>query len=296
MEKQKRKALTLKDKYDIIQRIQNGAKQSDICREMSLPKATVSVTWKKRQDILSLYGNVNVNRKRMKKSSHEELDKGLLQWFTQKRKDNVPLSGPILQAKASEMGGKIAKKDFTCSNSWIERFKKRHCITGGKIVGESASVDMNVVGDWFSTTWPDLRKNYDSKDIFNADETGLFYKLTPDKTLKFKGTSCAGGKMSEVRITVLVAANMTGTEKRKLLIIGKSNNPRCFKNKALPVKYRANSKSWMTSKLFTEELIEWDTDTALRILKFPLIKLIWFSCRLIPALSCNPWIKGSFIP
>jgi putative IMPACT (imprinted ancient) family translation regulator len=60
MEKQKRKALTLKAKYDIIQKIKNGVKQSDICREMSLPKSTVSVTWKKREDILSLYGNVNL--------------------------------------------------------------------------------------------------------------------------------------------------------------------------------------------------------------------------------------------
>jgi hypothetical protein len=100
------------------------------------------------------------------------------------------------------MGSNIAKKDLTCSRSWIERFKQRHCITGGKIVGESASVNMNVVDDWLSTIWPDICNNYNSKDIFNADETWLFYKLTPDKTLKFKGESCAGGKMSKVRITV----------------------------------------------------------------------------------------------
>ena len=200
---------------------------------------------------------------------------------------------------------KLKKKDFSCSKSWIERFKKRHCITAGKIVGESASVDMNVVSDWFNTVWPDFRNNYDSKDIFNADETGLFYKLTPDKTLKYKGENCSGGKMSKVRITVLVAANMCGTEKRKLFVIGKSANPRCFKNKILPVKYRSNSKSWMTSNLFIEELLQWDAELqkktekfyfywiiAQRILMFPLTKLNCFLCRLIPAQGCNPWIKG----
>jgi hypothetical protein len=51
---------------------------------------------------------------------------------------------------------------------------------------------MNVVDDWLSTNWPDIRNKYDSKDIFNADETGLFYKLTPDKTLKFKGEKLCG--------------------------------------------------------------------------------------------------------
>lgn len=292
MEKQKRKALTLKDKYDIIQKIQKGVKQSDICREMSLPKSTVSVTWHKRKHILSLYGTVNVNCKRMKKSAHEELDKGLLQWFTQKREDNVPLSGPILQCKASEMGSKIEKKDFTCSRSWIERFKKRHCISAGKVVGESASVDMNVVSDWFCTIWPDLRNNYDSNDIFNADETGLFYKLTPDKTLKFKGESCAGGKMSKARITVFVAANMTGTEKRKLFIIGKSANPRCFKNQILPVKYRSNSKSWMTSTLFTEELLQWDAELQKKNRK---ILLLVDNCPAHPEVPLNQ-IKLVFLP
>lgn len=43
------------------------------------------------------------------------------------------------------MGSKIAKKNFTCFKDWIERFKQRHCITGGKVIGESASVGMNVI-------------------------------------------------------------------------------------------------------------------------------------------------------
>lgn len=79
-------------------------------------------------------------------------------------------------------------------------------------------------------TWPVVRNPYKDEDIFNGDETGLFYKLTPEKTLQFKNEKCVGGKLSKVRLTVLVCANMTGTEKRKLLVIGKSTKPRCFKN------------------------------------------------------------------
>ena len=40
-------------------------------------------------------------------------------------------------------------------------------------------------------------------------------------------------------------------------MIGKSLNPRCFKNinkSALPVTYRANSKAWMRSDIFIEWL------------------------------------------
>ncbi|GBN35364.1 hypothetical protein AVEN_225762-1 [Araneus ventricosus] len=73
--------------------------------------------------------------------------------------------------------------------------------------------------------WPDIIRNYDEKDIFNADETGLFYKLTPNQTLKFQGENCVGGKLSKVRITILVCANMNGSEKQKLTVIGKSQKP-----------------------------------------------------------------------
>lgn len=63
------------------------------------------------------------------------------------------------------------------------------------------------------TTWKDgkLRaywNEYSPENIFNADETALFYRLLPEKTLTYKGDDCAGGKRSKERVSVLVAANM----------------------------------------------------------------------------------------
>lgn len=46
--------------------------------------------------------------------------------------------------------------------------------------------------------------------------------------LTYKGEACTGDKPSKDRITVLVGANMDGTEKLKLLVIEKSNKPRYF--------------------------------------------------------------------
>ena len=58
---------------------------------------------------------------------------------------------------------------------------------------------------------------------------GFFYKCLPDRTHVFKNETCAGGKMSKERLSVLVAASMAG-EKLPLLVIGKAAKPRCFKN------------------------------------------------------------------
>ena len=70
---------------------------------------------------------------------------------------------------------------------------------------------------------------YNSRDVFNVDETGLFWRLLPDKTLAFKHEKCHGGKKSKERITAMVCTNMDGSEKWPLLVIGKFKNPRCFK-------------------------------------------------------------------
>ncbi|XP_049271361.1 tigger transposable element-derived protein 4-like [Rhipicephalus sanguineus] len=77
--------------------------------------------------------------------------------------------------------------------------------------------------------------------------------MLPDRSLAFSGDPCTGGKLSKERITVMVGANATGTEKLPLLVIGKARNPRCFRAmKTLPVEYESNSKAWITQALFEQ--------------------------------------------
>jgi len=56
-------------------------------------------------------------------------------------------------------------------------------------------------------------------------------------------------------------------EKRKLMVIGKSQNLRCFKGvKTLPVDYKANKNAWMTAPIFKDWLIYWDKELNRNIL------------------------------
>lgn len=64
------------------------------------------------------------------------------------------------------------------------------------------------------------------------------------------------------RLTIMCCANMSGTHKKKLLAIGNSLQPQCFKNQDLTkflVDYKANKNAWMTSVFFEEWLRKWDT-------------------------------------
>lgn len=81
-------------------------------------------------------------------------------------------------------------------------------------------------------------------NIYNADETGIVYKMLPDKTMEFKDVNCHGGKNKERRITAKVCANMSGTDKLPLLVIGRASNPCCFKHvKSLLVENYSNKKA-----------------------------------------------------
>jgi hypothetical protein len=185
-------------------------------------------------------------------------------------------------------------ENFECSESWIKRFRNRHNIVGGTVSGESASVSERTTEEWLKNVFPEIRKNYRDEQIFNADETGLFFKMTPNKTLKFKGEKCSGGKMSKDRITVLVVANMTGTVKKKLLVIGKSKNPRCFKNvKRLPVDYKSNRRAWMVSEIFEKFLRDWDKELCASKKK---ILLLVDNCSAHPNVQHLKAINLCFLP
>ena len=143
----------------------------------------------------------------------------------------------IFQEKAFELAITMNHDDFTASND----------------CGESAEVPEAAVQDW-AQRLPELCRDYAPKDIFNADETGLYFRALPTRSMVVKGDPRKGTKSSKERITALLAASATG-EKLKLFVIGKSQNPRALRSmdkSLLTVTYKANKHAWMTSKLFSE--------------------------------------------
>ena len=91
-----------------------------------------------------------------------------------------------------------------------------------------------------------------------ADDFGLFYKCVINKTYQYKSEKCSGGKLSKIRITGMAAANAVG-DKIPMFVIGKSQNPRCFKSaEFLPCRYRNRKKNWMDGTLLEEWVRELD--------------------------------------
>jgi hypothetical protein len=54
------------------------------------------------------------------------------------------------------------------------------------------AVDTNATDLWFERL-PELLEGYEAQDIYNADETGIFFNCVLDRTLALKGETCHGG-------------------------------------------------------------------------------------------------------
>jgi hypothetical protein len=94
-------------------------------------------------------------------------------------------------------------------------------LNSGKHTAKKDSADVVGAEEWKSKEVPELRQKCCADDIYSADETGLFFLATPDGSVCYKYVQLLGSKKAMDRITVLCCSNMSGTDKKKLLVIGK---------------------------------------------------------------------------
>lgn len=259
--KRKRNVLSVGDKLDAVNRLLKGETPNKLAAEFNVGTSTIS-DWKKNrvkleQQARSLTAPELKKIKTIKSSYYEDLDEVLFIWFCQQRNLGMPISGPMIQSKAQEFFKKMYGEDakFSASNGWLQGFKNRHGIRQLSIAGEKLSADLESAQNYISK-FAELVSGYSPQQIFNADETGLWFKSLPEKSLASKEEKAAPGfKMCKQRLTIMGCANAAGNFKLPLMVIGTAAKPHALKGynmSALPVFYRKQKKGWMNGALFRE--------------------------------------------
>ena len=251
----KRIRLELKDKVAIIDKLKKGVKRKLIADEYGVDVSTLSKLLKKSEQVEQALGEgCSADNKSMKTAKRPDIEKQMVEWINSTTSKNITISRAEMKTKWIAIAESLGVNNFTASNGYIERFIRRNNIALVKFRGEASTVSESTVENW-KPKLQQLIKDYNAYDIYNMDELGLFYQEVPRKTYAVKGTQVKGHKFSKTRVTVLLTANMTGTHKLLPLVIGKCENPRCFKNvKRKPCIYRSNTKAWMTTTIFNEYL------------------------------------------
>ena len=200
-----------------------------IMKMFNIGKTQVYEILKKKTEILMRWENcANGKIKReLKKTANEDINEIVWEWFVSVRAKNHRVSGPMVQEYAKQVAQKLGKTEFKASNGWLESFRKRHQIVFNELCGESSDVNSETIEEWIAKL-PSIIQGYGPENIANGDETGLFFRALPNKSLCLKGEKCSGGKLCKERLTVFLCGFISG-EMEKPLVIGKAAKPRCFR-------------------------------------------------------------------
>jgi hypothetical protein len=89
---------------------------------------------------------------------------------------------------------------------------------------------------------------YDPENVYNMDETGLFFHLLPRYSILMPNkdiSSTRGKKKTKDHVSLIVCTNASGTHKISYIMIGKPKEPTCIKDRRWLVPYFNQAKAWM---------------------------------------------------
>ncbi|KAK4326641.1 hypothetical protein Pmani_002851 [Petrolisthes manimaculis] len=268
--KKTRKSVTIEMKMEVLDRYDRGERTSVIASAMKLRESTLRTIRGSADKIrASALAGTSASSKRVshaRSTEMERMEKLLAQWISYQTKTNVPITMAIIQAKALSLfrdvqceGEEDKAKSFQASSGWYSNYKRRHGFHTLKMTGEAASADVEA-----AQTYPAILKTiieeggYTAKQVFNIDETGLYWKKLPGRTyISTEESTAPGFKASKDRLTLLLGANAEGDCKLKPALVYQSENPRALKGYVksfLPCYWYSSRKAWMNSTIFQDYL------------------------------------------
>lgn len=258
---------TIELKKEIIAQYERGIRVSELALQYGMAKSTISTIIKHKETIKAADVAKGVKAITKQRSQlMEEMEKLLLVWITEKQIAGDRVSEFIISQKALQLYGDLTKNNpgtsaetFKGSHGWFEKFKKRSGIHNVLRHGEAASANAEAA-EKFISDFADYidAEGFVPQQVFNCDETGLFWKKMPNRTfITQEEKRLPGHKPMKDRLTLLLCGNASGDFKLKPLLVYHSENPRAFKRNhviksQLNVMWRANKKAWVTRQIFTE--------------------------------------------
>ncbi|XP_054277972.1 jerky protein homolog-like [Macrosteles quadrilineatus] len=198
--KRKHVTLTLDKKYTILKRLEKGEKLAHLSKEYNIGRATIHDIKKKKEQIESFFKRSSESsskvRKTLKVGEFPQVEDALYNWFMQERSRHTPISGDIIMEKAKLFYNKIMKKDdFRASVGWLDKFKRRFGIRLLTMTGERLSCDV-AAAEPFIEKFKEIVDEMDlgPDQIYNADESGLFWRLLPKQTFVHREEASAPGR------------------------------------------------------------------------------------------------------
>lgn len=249
-------------KIDIIRRHENGQGTTIIGKELNLAPSTVHTVVQNAPKIKTVVASAipasSTKVTKLRSNKMEKMERMLKIWVEDQSQRHISLSQAIIQEKAKSLWATIqsdegTSEEFGASRGWFDRFRKNNGLHNVRIQDESASADRKAAEKFPEILKKTIKeKGFAPEQIYNIDETGLFWKKMPSRTYIAKEEKTASGfKISKDRLTLLLGGNAAG-DKLKPFLVYHAATPRALKGvdiKKLPVLWRSNRKAWVTASL-----------------------------------------------
>ena len=169
----------------VVQRNEKGESCIAIAKSLGVGKTQIQYIVRDKEAIKARWeAGENRSRKttKLRQSTHVSIDEQVWDWFVDARRRNIPVTGKLIQEKALLISMKEQLEDFQASDGWLRRWKDRHNVHLSCLSGERADISEETVNDW-KKRLPHLCEGYQAENIFNADETGLYYRALPSRSM-----------------------------------------------------------------------------------------------------------------
>ena len=248
----KLKTLSLQSKVKLIEALDNGAHWKEVAQRFKVGKTTLYDIKRQKNKIYEtlanrgkrLKKNYVSSPKRMKSTKYPLIDKMVYKWYIGQRNVGQPISGKNIMFAAQELAKNLdGYENFQASQGWLNKFRNRHNLAFRTVSGEAASADVEAL-DRFRQDFLGLivEQNLLWSQVYNADETGVFWKAAPKRTMAHRyDRDVRGRKMCKNHFSTMVGTSGDGSHHLKAMVVGHFKKPCCYKNKMnrLPVIYRS---------------------------------------------------------
>jgi hypothetical protein len=163
----------------------NGKNQTNTAKHFSAVYPELNIKqpllskWLKSEDTIWSKENQSAHSstRKIRQLSYPKVESALAEWMTQAIHCNMTITGNVLKVKwrdFARLAGVPTEDWLKLSGGWLDSFKKRHQLKSYRKHGEAASVDPIAVESEVERVQK-ITEDYELKNIFNMDETGLFY-------------------------------------------------------------------------------------------------------------------------
>lgn len=118
----------------------------------------------------------------------QQLEEAVILWVNVAENNKIPINWDLIKLKATLFAERIGIQDFQASHGWMQKFGKRHGIKMNRIHGEAGSADISAI-EIDKASIKESIDRFALKDVYNFDETALFYAAPPRSTISRLGFS-----------------------------------------------------------------------------------------------------------